>query len=104
MKKSLAVAAVVLGLVGAAFAITYTNQGVVVSVDVLSEHAATPGLARSVIPCQGWQVSTAAEATVSTHFTPRDMGDVLFAPMHATGGVWVAMGVSTTSWKRITLE
>jgi hypothetical protein len=109
MKKILGFALAVL-VAGGAVAATVTNylgqvvtvdaNGVVTAITVPQTGTNQP---RTQVGLVGLRVDTNATTTLSS-YVPRDIGDLLVG---ATGSVaskvvWVATGVTTSDWKKIT--
>ena len=106
MKKSLLslglVALVLVGLVGAAKAVTVTNRQDVMTVTLLSELSNTNTGVRQVIPLQGVRVlGEVTAALVKTAYTPQSVGELLVATFGSTNYVLMAKGITTNDWVQL---
>lgn len=57
---------------------------------------------RVYIPAQGNYRYDGAHSTTNYIYTPRDIGDILIGSQLGTGAVWMATGVTTGGWQKLT--
>jgi len=106
MKKILGFALAVL-VAGGAVAATVTNyvgqivtvdaNGVVTAITVPQTGTNQP---RTQVALVGLRVDTNA-TTTWTAYVPRDIGDILVGQTGGTGAVYMATGVSSNDWKKL---
>jgi len=96
--KILAAAAVALVLAGSVYAYTFTNQGQVITVTLMTEIPAGTAV-RTEAPPQATKIDTNANTT-TTAYLPDDIGQMLVGHITttSTNAVWVAVGMTTNDW------
>lgn len=86
--------------IGEVFTVILDSHGA--RVTAVTEPSALSSQSRTFTELVGVQIAAiGVNNTTNTLYTPRDVGDVLIGKVAGTGAVWMATGLTTSDWIKV---